>query len=79
MTQQLQKVVGQDRPNKPIDSLGDNKQKIPYLRQLRDSQNNKTYLVNDKEQLFRDHWTKIFSSDDDENGGFDYDHTTEKE
>ena len=41
---------------KTIKKKGNDKQKIPYLR---DSQNNKTYLAGDKEQLFRDHWTKI--------------------
>ena len=43
---------------------GNDKQKIPYLR---DSQNNKTYLATDKERLFRNHWTKIFSNDDSDN------------
>ena len=34
----------------------------------------KTYLATDKERLFRNHWTKIFSNND-----FDYDHVTEIE
>ena len=52
---------------------GNDKQKIPYLR---GSQNNKIYSANDKEQLFRDHWTKIFSNDDDDNNDFNYESMT---
>lgn len=55
---------------------GNDKQKILGLR---GSQNNKSYLANDKERLFRDHWTKICSNDDDDNNDFDYDHATQIE
>ena len=50
---------------------GNFKQKIPYIR---DSHNNKLFTPQDKERLFRTHWTKIFSSDDPEDNDFDYDH-----
>ena len=49
------------------------KQRIPYLR---DSHNNKLHTAPEKEQLFRNHWGKIFSGDDDDNNDFDYDHIT---
>ena len=43
---------------------------IPYW----DSHNNKLHTPHDKERLFRDHWTKIFSNNDPEDNDFDYDH-----
>lgn len=51
---------------------GNNKQTTPYLR---DHENNKVYDVQDKERLFRNHWTKIFSIDDDPENTFDHEHT----
>ena len=50
---------------------GNRKQKTPYLR---DRHNNKLHTPHDKERLFRDHWTKIFSNNDPEDNDFDYDH-----
>ena len=55
---------------------GNNKQKIPYLR---DSHNNKLHTPQEKEVLFRKHWTKIFTADDDEDNNFDYDFITDIE
>ena len=52
---------------------GNIKQRIPCLR---DSHNNKLHTAPEKEQLFRNHWGKIFSGDDDDNNDFDYDHIT---
>ena len=50
---------------------GNNKQKIPYLK---DHHNNKLDSPQDKERLFRDHWTKIFTNDDPDDNDFDHDH-----
>ena len=41
---------------------GNNKQAMPFIR---DYQNIKLYTAHDKERLFRRHWTKIFSNNND--------------
>ena len=51
---------------------GNNKQKTPYIR---DHDNNKLHTPEDKERLFRQHWTKIFSDIDDPDNDFDTDFT----
>lgn len=50
---------------------GNNKQTLPYLK---DSNGNQLDTPEEKEPLFRNHWQKIFTNDDDENNNFDYDH-----
>jgi hypothetical protein len=51
---------------------GNDKQRIPYLR---DHDNAKLHSATDKEILFRNHWSKIFSDDDDQDNDFDNDFT----
>ena len=56
---------------------GNNKQSTPYIR---DHHNNRLYSDNDKENLFRQHYTKIFTpytTEEDEDNNFDTTHIQE--
>ena len=50
---------------------GTNKQETPYLK---DHNNTKLHTPEEKERLFRNHWTKIFSDEDPDENNFDYEH-----
>ena len=55
---------------------GNDKQKAPYIR---DHNNKKLHTPQDKEQLFRNHWQKIFTDEDDPDLEYDVDFTTDIE